>query len=58
MFMDIMSRVLTHNCIQTHLIQFFLDLNGLDKSGWAKIFVDIANIHRLGVLILLFFDDS
>jgi len=56
--MDIMSRVLTHNCIQTHLIQFFLDLNGLDKSGWAKIFVDIANIHRLGVLILLFFDDS
>jgi hypothetical protein len=36
----------------------FLDLNGLDKCGWAKIFVDIANIHRLGVLILLFFDDS
>jgi hypothetical protein len=35
----------------------FLDINGLNKLGWAKSFMDIANIHRFGVLIFLFFDD-
>jgi len=29
----------------------------LDILGWVKVFVDIFDIHELGILILFFFDD-